>query len=55
MINSRRNRWARLVARKGKKMNASDFLVSQPEGKRQVGKPRRRLVISSKIYRRKIW
>jgi hypothetical protein len=42
MIMSRRMRWAGNVARKGEKRNAYRILVGKPEGKRPLGRPRRR-------------
>jgi hypothetical protein len=42
MIKSRRMRWAREVARMGEKRNAYRILVGKPEGKRPLGRPRRR-------------
>jgi hypothetical protein len=44
MIKSRRNRWAGYVARMGETRNACRILVGQPEGKRPLGRPRRRWV-----------
>jgi hypothetical protein len=44
MIKSRRIRWARHVARMGKKRNAYRILVGMPEGKRPLGRPRSRSV-----------
>jgi hypothetical protein len=41
---SRRMRWAGHVARMGEKRNAYRLLVGTPEGKRPLGKPRRRWV-----------
>jgi hypothetical protein len=49
MIKSRRMRWARHVARMGKKRNAYKILVGNLEGKRPLGRPRRRWVDSIKI------
>jgi hypothetical protein len=43
MIKSRRMRWARHLARMGVQGNAISILVGEPEGKRQLGRPRRRL------------
>jgi hypothetical protein len=43
MIQSRA-RWAGPVARKGAKRNAYGILVGKPEGKRPLGRPRRRWV-----------
>jgi hypothetical protein len=44
IIKLRRMRWARHVARKGEKKNAYRLLVGKPEGKRPLGRPRRRWV-----------
>jgi hypothetical protein len=44
MIKSRRMRWTGHVARMGEKMNAYRILVGNPEGKRPLGRPRRRWV-----------
>ncbi|KAJ4432165.1 hypothetical protein ANN_20781 [Periplaneta americana] len=41
-IKSRRLRWAGHVARKGESRNAYRVLVGRPEGKRPLGRPRRR-------------
>ncbi|KAJ4439148.1 hypothetical protein ANN_15105 [Periplaneta americana] len=41
-IKSRRLRWAEHVARMGESRNAYRVLVGRPEGKRPLGKPRRR-------------
>jgi hypothetical protein len=42
MIKSRRMRWAGHVARTGAKRNAYNILVGKPDGKRPLGRPRRR-------------
>jgi hypothetical protein len=42
MIKSRRMRWTGHVARMGIKRNAYRILVRKPEGKRPLGRPRRR-------------
>jgi hypothetical protein len=42
IIKSRRIRWAGHVARMGEKRNACRLLVAKPEGKRPLGRPRRR-------------
>jgi hypothetical protein len=44
IIYSRRMRWARHVARMGEKRKAYRLLVGKPEGKRQLGRLRRRFV-----------
>jgi hypothetical protein len=44
IIRSRRMRWAGHVARMGEKRNAYILLVVKPEGKRPLGRPRRRWV-----------
>jgi hypothetical protein len=57
MIKSRRMRWERYVARMGE-MNAYWILVGKPEGKRPLGKPRRRWVDNIKMdlrYDRVVW
>jgi hypothetical protein len=42
IIKSRWMRWAGHVARMGEKRNAYRILVGNPEGKRPLGRPRRR-------------
>jgi hypothetical protein len=44
MIKSRRMKWAGHVARMGENRNAYRLLVEKPEGKRPLGRPRRRWV-----------
>jgi hypothetical protein len=44
IIKSRRMRWAGHVARMGEKRNAYRLLVGKREGKRPLGRPRRRWV-----------
>jgi hypothetical protein len=44
MIKPRRMRWAEHVARVGKKRNAYRIFVGNPEGKRPLGRRRRRWV-----------
>jgi hypothetical protein len=44
VMKSRRMRWAGHVARMGEKRNAHRLLVGKPEGKRPLGRPRRRWV-----------
>jgi hypothetical protein len=54
MIKSRRMRWAEHVARMGETMNAYRIFVGMPEGKRPVGRPRRRWVDNIKMDLRQI-
>jgi hypothetical protein len=54
MIKSRRMRWAGHVARMGAKRNAYRILVGKPEGKRPLGRPRRRCVDNIKMDFREI-
>jgi hypothetical protein len=42
IIKSRRMRWVGHVAQMGEKRNAYRILVGKPEGKRPLGRPRRR-------------
>jgi hypothetical protein len=49
MIKSSRMRWAGHVARMGAKRNACRILVGNPEGKRPLGRPRRRWVNNIKM------
>jgi hypothetical protein len=44
IIKSTRMRWAGHVARMGEKRNAFRLLVGKPDGKRPLGRPRRRCV-----------
>jgi hypothetical protein len=44
IIKSKRMRWAGQVARMDEKRNAYRLLVGKPEGKRSLGRPRRRWV-----------
>jgi hypothetical protein len=44
MIKSRRMRWAGHIAQMRAERNAYRILVEKPEGKRPVGRPRRRWV-----------
>jgi hypothetical protein len=48
-IKSRRMRWAGHVAQKGAKRNAYRILVGKQEGKRPLGRPRRKWVDNIKI------
>jgi hypothetical protein len=54
MIKSRRMRWAGHVARMGEKRNAYRILVGKPEGKRPLGRPRRRWEDNIKMDLREI-
>jgi hypothetical protein len=49
IIKLRRIRWAGHVARMGEKINAYRLLVGKPEGKRSLGRPRRRWEDNIKI------
>jgi hypothetical protein len=48
-MKSRRMRWAGHVARMGENRNAYKLLVGKPEGKRPLGRPRRRWVDNIKM------
>jgi hypothetical protein len=49
IITSRMMRWARHVARMGEKRNLYRLLVGKPEGKRPLGRPRRRWMDNIKM------
>jgi hypothetical protein len=49
IITSWRIRWAGLVALMGEKKNAYRLLVEKPEGKRPLGRPKRRWVDSNRM------
>jgi transcription termination factor 2 len=49
IVKSRRMRWAGHVARMEEKGNAYRLLVGKPEGKRPLGRPRRRWVDNVKM------
>jgi hypothetical protein len=56
MIKSRRMRWAEHIARmEEKEKNAYRILVGNPEGKRPLGRPRRRWTDNIKMDLREIW
>jgi hypothetical protein len=48
-MKSRRMRWAGHVARIGEKKNVYRLLVGKPEGKRPLGRPRRRWIDNIKM------
>jgi hypothetical protein len=54
MIKSRRIRLAKHAPRMGEKMNAYTILVGKPEGKRPLGRPRRRWLDNIKMGLREI-
>jgi hypothetical protein len=49
IIKSRRMRWTGHVARMGEKRTACILLVGKPEGKRPLGRPRRRWVDNTRM------
>jgi hypothetical protein len=49
IIKARRMRWAGHVARMEEKRNVDSLLVRKPEGKRPLGRPRRRLIDNIKM------
>jgi hypothetical protein len=49
MVKSRRMRWAGHVARMGDKRNVYRLWVVKPEGKRPLGRPRRRWVDNIRV------
>ena len=50
VIKSRRMRWAGHVARMGEEMGVYRVLVEKPEGKRPLGRPRRRWMDNIKTH-----
>jgi hypothetical protein len=54
MIKSRGLRWEGHVERMGEKRNAYKILVGKPEGKKPLGRPRRRWVDNIRIALRGI-
>jgi hypothetical protein len=54
MTKSRRIRWTGHVARMGEKRKAKRILVGNPEGKRPLGRPRRRCLNNIKMDLREI-
>ena len=53
-LKSRRLRWAGHIARMEQSRNAYRVLVGKPEGKRLLGRPRRRWEDNIKIYLREV-
>jgi hypothetical protein len=49
IIKSRRMRWAGHMARMGEKRNMYRLLVGKPEGKRPLGRPRRKWIDNIKM------
>jgi hypothetical protein len=49
IIKSRRMRWVGHVARMGEKRNVYGLLVGKPDGKRPLGRPRRRWIDNIKL------
>jgi len=54
VVKSRRMRWAGHVARMGKGRGVYRVLVGKPEGKRPMGRPRRRWEDNNKIYLKEV-
>jgi hypothetical protein len=54
VMKSRRIRWTGHVARMGERRGVYRVLIGRPEGKRSLGKPRRRWEDNIKIYLREI-
>jgi hypothetical protein len=54
VIKARRMRWAGHVARKGEVRGAYNILVGRPEGRRTLGRPRRRREDNIKMDLREI-
>jgi hypothetical protein len=54
MIKSRKVRWSEHVTRMEGRRNACSILVGKPEGKRPLGRPRRKWEINIKMDLRKI-
>jgi hypothetical protein len=49
VIKSRRMRWAEHATRMGEKRSVYRLLVGKPEGKRPLGRPRRRWIDNIKV------
>jgi hypothetical protein len=54
IIKSRMVRWAGHVARMGEKRNVYRLLIGKPEGKKPLGRPRRRWIDNIKVGRLEI-
>jgi hypothetical protein len=54
VVKSRRMRWAGHVARTGEERGVHMVLVGKPEGKRPLGRPRRRWEDNIKMYLQKV-
>jgi hypothetical protein len=54
MVKSMRIRWAGYIARMGERMNAYRILVGNPEGRKPLGRPRRRWMDNIKMDVRKL-
>jgi hypothetical protein len=54
VIKARRMRWAGYVARMGEVRGAYNILVGKPEGRRPLGRPRRRWEVNIKMDLREI-
>jgi hypothetical protein len=54
IIKTRTMRWAGHVARMGEKSNTYIFLVGKPEGRRELGRPRRKWVDNLRMDIREI-
>jgi hypothetical protein len=54
VIKSRRLRWAKHVARMGERRGAYRALVGKPEGRRRLGRPRRRWEDNIKMHLRQV-
>jgi hypothetical protein len=55
VVKSRRMRWAGYVARMGEERGVHRVLVGKPEGKRPLGRPRRRWEDNIKMNLQKVW
>jgi hypothetical protein len=55
IIKSRRMRWAGHISQMGGNRNAYRILAGKPEGKRPLGRPRRRWVDNNKMDREIGW